>query len=233
MAQSTPLPRPPLFEKPMVIEAMCVGVTPMLMNPKGKSILEELRTGVRRQIKKDRPADDVAKERVIRADGDGSAIGIPTQYLLSALTTAGEYVDFKGKKRFSTKITSLVGATIVIEESFLPFIGNNGGDIPWVTDMRGGRLPKDGTAVCLVRPLIPAYEWGFKVRLVVDASNVSESKAHELLDKAGQFIGIGDFRPSCRGNHGQFRVVEWNVVSDASKAKSAKQPAESTLSKAA
>jgi len=33
----------------------------------------------------------------------------------------------------------------------------------------------------------------------------------EILDSAGKRIGLGDFRPACKGPYGKFVAVEWKA----------------------
>jgi hypothetical protein len=33
----------------------------------------------------------------------------------------------------------------------------------------------------------------------------------EIIDAAGKRIGLGDFRPACKGPFGKFVVTEWHV----------------------
>lgn len=175
----------------------------MLMNPMTDQTLEELRTGVRKAPAKDRPAEDVAAERVIR-DAEGNP-GIPAEYLFSCLVEAGRHVK-NGKKQISTTTSSLVPAILAVEEPFLPFTEHS----DWVTDLRRGCLPKDKTAVCLVRPKFES--WECQVTLEIEDAVAEESTVKELLRIAGSFIGLGDFRPACRGPFGRFKVTDWEVL---------------------
>jgi len=52
-------------------------------------------------------------------------------------------------------------------------------------------------------------QWGAKFDLVIDDDLLSIEMAHQLLNEAGQSIGIGDFRPEKRGPFGTFRVVRF------------------------
>lgn len=172
----------------------------ILMNPMTDETLEALRTGVRAPIQKDRPAYDVADERVIR-DDDGH-VGIPMEYLFSCLIEAGRQVK-NGRKQISTAKSSLLPSFLSIEETFIRFTDHS----EMVVDKRRGRLPKDGTAVCLVRPKFES--WACDVTLAIDEKAVSEPTVKDLLAVAGSSVGLGDFRPACRGPFGRFEVSAW------------------------
>jgi hypothetical protein len=47
----------------------------------------------------------------------------------------------------------------------------------------------------------------------IDTSVVSEKLMREIIDAAGNRIGLGDFRPAKKGPYGRFRVDYWNAVS--------------------
>lgn len=176
----------------------------ILMNPMTEATLEGLRTGVHPPKQKDRPAIEVAEERVIK-DAEGNP-GIPMEYLFSCLVEAGRHVKNNGKKQISTATSSLLPSFLTIEEAFLPFIKHS----DMVVDMRRGRLPKDGTAVCLVRPKFE--QWTCEVTLEIDESIANEKTVRELLKVAGTAIGLGDFRPAKRGPFGRFEVASWKVI---------------------
>lgn len=77
------------------------------MDPMTDATLESLRTGVRPQIQKDRPAVEVAREKICSENGDGSAIGLPSEMLFSCLVEAGRNVK-NGKKQVSTAKTTTI-----------------------------------------------------------------------------------------------------------------------------
>ena len=52
-------------------------------------------------------------------------------------------------------------------------------------------------------------EWGARFDLLLDDNALDAEMAHQLLNEAGQSIGIGDFRPEKRGPFGTFRVVRF------------------------
>lgn len=175
----------------------------ILMNPMTEETLDGLLHGVHKQKAKDRPAEDIARGRVI-TDDEGNP-GIPMEYLFSCLVEAGRHVK-NGKTQISTAKSSLMPAFLAIEESFLPFTSHS----DWVTDKRRGCLPKDGTAVCLVRPKFE--DWECQVTLEIDENIADESVVRDLLRVAGTHVGLGDFRPAKRGPFGRFKVADWVVL---------------------
>lgn len=51
--------------------------------------------------------------------------------------------------------------------------------------------------------------WGARFDLVINDDLLSVDTVHQLLVEAGTSVGIGDFRPSCRGPFGTFRVMKF------------------------
>lgn len=43
----------------------------------------------------------------------------------------------------------------------------------------------------------------------IDTDLISEGLFRELVDAAGKRIGLGDFRPDCKGPFGKFVVTQW------------------------
>lgn len=179
------------------------GVSPILMNPATEELLDQLLggAGARKAKRTDITAKEIASEKIIREDGQ---IGVPALYLFSCLVEAGRQVKLDSKRAISTKESSLLPSFLSIEELFLPFIDQNE---EWMIDKRRGKLPKDGTAVCIVRPKF--NNWAFNVTFTIDEQQIEEGKVRDLVNRAGSSVGLGDFRPACRGPFGRFKIAEW------------------------
>lgn len=194
----------------MLVTATCVGFTPYLMNPATPALLERLRKGSSSgppQARDEKTLEEEAAEKLFVV---GGRVGFLGDNLLSCLVEAGRHVQHAGKTKLSTTGSSLVPAFLTIEQEFVPFTGNPG----WVADVRMGRNPRGSEAVAIVRPRFDA--WGFEVTLRL-ARELEASKARELLEKAGSYIGLGDWRPQRRGKFGKFEVEAWSVLKQPAK----------------
>lgn len=146
------------------------------------------------------------KERLHTAD-DGR-IFIPPMAFKNCLAEAAKYmskaIPGKGKatytKHFEAGVLVVEGLTLdktkddaISEWLFVPADGIRGS---------GKRVKK-----CF--PLI--REWGGKVNFVVLDELITESVFREILEGAGQFIGIGRFRPKNNGYYGRFEIsnLKW------------------------
>lgn len=195
-----------------IIHATLKSLSPILMNPMTDELLDDLWAGSsRRKVKVERTPAEAAESKVIRNEkGD---VGIPAEYLLAALVTAGRHVKYDARKNFSTSDASLVPAFVFLEDMFYPFKDQ---EQKWVVDKRRGVLDNGGkkVAVCIVRPRIDAWEFD----VTASFADIDASKVRQLFEYAGKVAGLGDFRPSCQGPFGRFTISKWEVVEQKLKA---------------
>ena len=81
------------------------------------------------------------------------------------------------------------------------------GFAPWRYEVRQGRNPNGGEAVCLVRPLFE--EWGIHFTAILDTDELAEDTFLRLFQLAGRRIGFCDYRPQRKGVFGMFAVTRW------------------------
>ena len=128
---------------------------------------------------------------------------IPQQNLFRCRIDAGTI--FKaGKSKITTQKTSMIPACVEIEGLELPIIHKE----PWAVDTRPVRIPATGGRILCHRPCF--NDWQLSFTLGVDTELLSVKLMREIVDAAGKRIGLGDFRPACKGPFGKFVVVEWN-----------------------
>lgn len=201
-----------MADKTKVVKVTVAGISPLIMNRMDDETINGLITGVRPPIKKDTPFKDMAVKKIYREDGNGGgAIGIPAENLCACLVEAGRSVK-NGKKQISTATTTTIYSMMAVRESFLKFTNLNGDGEGWVVDKRRGCLHDKGktTAVGLVRPKF--MEWQFEFTVEIDETEANEGLIRQLIELAGKKIGLGDFRPTCKGPFGRFKVIGWEPV---------------------
>lgn len=186
------------------IKVECVGVSPILMNPATDELLDELFYGAaaRKPKDPDRTPEQEAAKKVIK--NEEGKVGIPAQYLFSSLVEAGRLIKIDAKRSISTKESTLLPSFLSIEEFFLPFVDQS---VNYHVDKRKGTIPNADIAVCIIRPRFD--KWSFTATLLIDEKEVNEDKVKQLVEKAGTAIGLGDFRPACRGQFGRFKIAKW------------------------
>lgn len=53
--------------------------------------------------------------------------------------------------------------------------------------------------------------WGFEVALNFDAAEINEDVLRACVERAGQFVGLGDYRPfPSGGSYGRFAIESWD-----------------------
>lgn len=195
------------------VEVEIEGRTPLLMNRMSPEALEGLRTKAKAPKSKTQASQtprEQAESHVYKTK-DGVPY-LPVENLLSCLIAAGVFIRLDGKRQMSTGKSTTVPGLFEIEESWLPLSSpaENGTRVPlsWDPDIRQGRNPNGGEAVCIVRPRFD--RWAATLTICVDTEQIDEAKIRELFDIAGKRIGLGDFRPQRKGIFGKFNVARWS-----------------------
>lgn len=187
----------------------------LIMNPATRDMLLGLHQGSegKAAIVKGRPYPIVAREKLCRRDEDPKGdLGIKTDCLFAAVVAAGTQVKRNARSGFSNARSSVLGGRMSFDRDFLEFLpdslqtdGTEEGE-GWIVDVRRGRIPNIGTAVCIVRPRLP--KWAIKFSITYDPKLLPDDKAFSLVEIAGRDIGLGDFRVACKGRYGRFEIVE-------------------------
>lgn len=188
------------------IEVRIKGVTPLLINRMTPEQLLALHAGDNKKFKARKEPREEACGKVYRTS-DGRPY-LPTENLMACLISAGQYIKLDGKRQMSTAHSTLLPGFLAIEEPFVPLLDAANGPAAWEVDMRQGRNPSSGQAVCVVRPRFDV--WHCAVSLLVDTDSIAEDTFRDLVDLAGSRIGLGDFRPQRKGIYGKFKVTFWN-----------------------
>lgn len=187
------------------VEVTVRGVTPLLMNRMTDEQLLALHTKEKRKFTAPKEPRDAAALKVYQTR-DGRPY-LPTENFMASLIAAGVYIKLDGKRQMSTAKSTLLPGFLTVEDPYLPLLDGDGKATAWEVDMRQGRNPNGGEAVCVVRPRFDT--WVFSASLLVDGDSIAETVIRELVDIAGSRIGLGDFRPQRRGIFGKFKVIEW------------------------
>ena len=180
------------------------GLSALLTDPMSDETLNMLRTGEKVQIDKQRSLEEIAQGKLY-LDDEGE-ITMPATCLRAALNYAGKYLKYDAKRSIATNDTSLIPSFMRIEGEFLTFVHDG-----WKPDQRRGRLD-NGTAVSIVRPKFKS--WSVEVVIQLDDTQpIKIETVIALFEKAGAVSGLGVFRPSCKGEFGQFEVESCHEIS--------------------
>lgn len=139
----------------------------------------------------------------IHADAEGNVF-IPPMAFKNALSEAAKFLSLqipgKGKatytKHFEAGVLAMEAVPLGIKRDEVPgewlFVPSEG--------VRGG-----GKRVWKCFPLI--NQWKGTVRFMILDDTITDAVFEKHLKEAGNFIGIGRFRPRNNGYYGRFRVV--------------------------
>jgi hypothetical protein len=150
------------------------------------------------------PKPQDAAEDGLYKDDDGTS-GIPGPNLFRCIIDAGTF--FKcGKSKVTTLKSSIIPSCVSVAELFIPIDHKQ----PWKVDTRPVRIPATGGRILRHRPCFD--DWSLTFNLELDEEIMSDGLLREIMDAAGKRIGLGDFRPSCKGPFGKFVVTDWKEV---------------------
>jgi hypothetical protein len=146
--------------------------------------------------------DDVSKEDLLRAVfhsyKDENGFFIPSEHLIGAMINAGSLVKAKvGNSKKSMK--NIVAGMFSIEEEKI-YIPNN-----FEIDKRSAVNRNIKARVITIRP--KWSQWSAEFTLLVDNDTITEETIKNIIQFAGDYVGIGSFRPQCNGRFGRFSLV--------------------------
>jgi hypothetical protein len=130
---------------------------------------------------------------------------IPQPNVFRALIDAGKFFK-SGRTKVTTQKSSLIPACVEVEGIELPLRHKE----PWGVDTRPVRIPATGGRILCHRPIFNDWEVDFTVNLETD--EMAEPFFRQIVDRAGRAIGLGDYRPDCKGPFGKFAVVKWKTA---------------------
>lgn len=177
------------------------GVTPYMQHRMDDIKLEEWEK--KRGLIMER--DDVAKEDIVRAEyhcyrnGNGKCY-IPADQLRGSFIGAGSMVKAKVGGR-SKSMKQVVAAMFMVTPDHI--------EIPDFDsiDKRSAVNKNVKARVMVIRPKWTEWEADFKLNVMNDT--ITNDTVKSIIENAGDYIGIGSFRPTNNGMFGRFQVEEF------------------------
>ena len=183
------------------IRIKITGTTPLICNRFTDEAQISASSGNRVATIGDKGSPQEQAEKKLYIGSDGVPM-IPQPNLFRAIIDAGKF--FKaGKGKVTTMKSSLIPACLEIDGVEIPIVSRT----PWEVDTRPVRIPATGGRILAYRPKFNDWELEFSAHL--DEEIISSALFREILDAAGKRIGLGDFRPDCKGPFGKFVVTLW------------------------
>lgn len=176
------------------------GITPLLIHKFGADA--EVGKKTRRVEVKDKdPREEARKVAYIADDGTYffNAFSIP-----NSMGNAGASHKSTGSRK---SLRFVVPSAVRMDTDTVTIMNGKGPAKDFEVDARPVTIPATKGRVMRYRPRF--NQWGARFLVHIDDELLSCEMAHQLLNEAGQSIGIGDFRPEKRGPFGRFIVTEW------------------------
>lgn len=180
------------------------GKTPLLLHRFTDEAAASATNGTRTSAVGDAgsPKEQAAKSLYL---DDNEVPILPQPNVFRCIMDAGKF--FKaGKSKVTTQKSSLIPACLEIEELYIPIEHRD----PWEVDTRPVRIPSTGGRILRHRPMF--NDWRMTFTMNLDTDILSLKLLRDIVDAAGKRIGLGDFRPDCKGPFGKFVVVQWQEV---------------------
>jgi hypothetical protein len=188
--------------KTIVIEIR--GTSPLLIH-RFSEAAEQSKSTRRIQVNDREPREEATKAAYIAPDGTFyfSSFSIP-----NAMANAGASHKMRGSRK---TLRFIVPSAVRVTSEIITILNGDGVAKDFEVDARPVTIPATKGRIMRYRPRFD--QWGAKFSLLLDDSSLSVEDAQRLLTEAGQFIGIGDFRPEKRGPFGCFRVTSFQEQS--------------------
>lgn len=142
------------------------------------------------------PTDEAKKKLYLK---DGVPI-VPAVHLEGAMINASKMFKWQGRKT----LMDVFKSSVFVSPEEIPFaVPEN--SLDYTIDERGVRI---GNARVLTwRPRWDDWKLRFEIK-TFQPENLSNDQLYEVLEHAGNFVGIGDFRPK----FGTFKIEEFKKL---------------------
>lgn len=177
------------------VQVKISGTTPLIVNRFHEDAQEEASSGVHSRRERPGPEDD-ARDRLYQND-DGPYF--PAENVRRAIIAAAARTKI-GRRSATTD----VAAALFVLPFALPIAGD------WHVDSRPVVIPATKGRILRHRPMFD--EWAISLTLQIETELIDAKTIRKILDDAGNYVGIGDYRPERKGPFGRFRVDSWDVA---------------------
>jgi len=169
------------------------GISPLLMN-KPSTLIGDI--SKERMQKEDEPRK-MAEMKLYEIDGK---LYQPETHLKGSLVEAGktQKVVGQGKATYS----KIVGYAVEINPFEIVHKKQK-----WEVYSVLAVNPSTKGRNLLHRPMLKEWELDFEITF--DDEQIPASILKDILERAGKFVGIGDWRPAKKGRFGKFQVTNW------------------------
>lgn len=185
----------------MLIEIEITGITPLLMNKFTDAAALAATNGTRGAMTGSRGTPREQAEKKLYT-GNAGRIMIPQPNVLRCIIDGGAFFKV-GRNKVTTQKSSLIPSCVTVLGIELPLHSKE----DWRVDERAVRIPATGGRILCYRPIFD--DWRIEFTVDLDTQEMTDKLLREIVDKAGKAVGLGDFRPACKGPFGKFSVTRW------------------------
>jgi len=178
------------------------GKTPLLLHRFTDAAQMQATSGASGTLVGDRGTPQEQAEQCLYKDEDGKPC-IPQPNLFRCMIDAGKFFK-NGKSKVTTQKSSLLPACLEIEGVTIPIQHKE----PWAVDTRPVRIPSTGGRILRHRACF--NDWSLSFEMELDTEMMGAKMLRDIVDAAGKRVGLGDFRPDCKGPFGKFVVTKWS-----------------------
>jgi len=143
-----------------------------------------------------RPKEEQAEVAAYR--NEEGILYVPSVCVRQSLIAAAKYIVGKGR----ASLAGPVAACVMINPEQISL-----NKTCYEIDARPVVVPATKGRVIRYRPRID--EWRLTFQIEWDTTLFTKDKLREVVDRAGQLVGLLDFRPEKKGSFGRFYVVNW------------------------
>lgn len=182
------------------IEVEIRGTSPLLIHRFAETA-EQAKATRRVQVDTVDPFEEAKKNAYIAQDGTYyfSAFAIP-----NAMAAAGSNHKMRGSRK---TLRFIVPSAVRMQTDTVTVLNGAGPAQRFEVDARPVTIPATKGRIMRYRPRFDC--WGARFSFLLNDMMLSVEDAHRLLSEAGEFVGIGDFRPEKRGPFGTFQVTHF------------------------
>jgi hypothetical protein len=151
------------------------------------------------------PSPEEEAKQAAYWNDDKSAVGFPTWNIHQALVRAASGLKLPSNKKIG--LSPIIAGDIELSPAWVSL-----GTKQYLIDSR--RVVVQRQSIIRRRPWFPSWSLAFYVHWEESTlgSDFHETILPELLTTAGERIGIGDFRPVCKGPFGKFKVESITLI---------------------
>ena len=190
----------------MRIQVTIEGTTGLLCNRFTDEAAEAATNGVRgSSAAAERGTPTEQADKCLYRGHDEKTLIIPTPNLMACIVEGGRFHKV-GKGQVTTKERSMLYSCLSIEGLEVPLQHKE----PWRVDTRAVRNPATKGRFNRHRPLFD--DWKLQFEMVLDTKILGPKLMRAIVDDAGSWVGLGDFRPDRKGPFGKFVVTGWAEI---------------------